>query len=378
MSPARPRRPYAGAVRYWPGMAVRVGLNAIMAVQTGTEPMGSSFVTEGGTAGLEQEETSAEPAFGGSPKRRVCNNDDLQSPLRYPGGKRQLVPFVTELLKLNGMAPLELFVEPFAGGAAVSLHLLASGSVDHVVLAERDPLVYAFWHQACYSAEVLAEDVLNAEVTLGEWHRLRENPGRSLREKAYACLFLNRTSYSGILHERAGPIGGQRQASAYTIDCRFPRQELADRIRRIGRLAGEGRILRVMPYDFEVAFWEVEDNFRHMDRLYYLDPPFFDKGSRLYRLPFTQGDHERLARLLTGSAQPWVLSYDYHQEIVDLYTSGARADQAVVEPRRARDGHRLHTASLQYGNRHSEKAATELIITNLDNVPEDHLRPAVP
>jgi D12 class N6 adenine-specific DNA methyltransferase len=74
--------------------------------------------------------------------KHVCNNADLQSPLRYPGGKRQLVPFFVEILKLNGLTPLELFVEPFAGGAAVSLHLLASDAVEKVTLAERDPLVY--------------------------------------------------------------------------------------------------------------------------------------------------------------------------------------------------------------------------------------------
>lgn len=307
-------------------------------------------------------------------RRKICNNDDLQSPLRYPGGKRQLVPFLVETVKLNGLAPLELFIEPFAGGGAASLHLLASGAAEKVVLAERDPLLYAFWHQACYRAETLADDVMNATVTLKEWHRLRENPGRSLRELAYSCLFLNRTSYSGILHGRAGPIGGQQQAGAYKIDCRFPRQELADRIRRIGRLASEGRILRVLPHDFEVTTWEVEDSFRHLERLYYLDPPFYDKGSRLYRLPFQSADHARLARLLSGMMQPWVLSYDYHPEVLRLY--GAAGTGGLHTEECPGDAHQLHTTRLVYGNRHSGKRATELIITNLDAVPEAHTRPA--
>ena len=338
--------------------------------------MDDNIAAVGGIADPARDEAGTEAGSPGAPRKRVCNNDDLQSPLRYPGGKRQLVPFVIEVLKLNGLAPLELFIEPFAGGAAVSLHLLATGTADHVVLAERDPLLYAFWRQACYNADVLADDVLNADVTLEEWHRLRENPGRSLRERAYACLFLNRTSYSGILHARAGPIGGQRQATAYTIDCRFPRQELADRIRRIGKLTEEGRILRVMPHDFEASIREAEDSFGHLDRLYYLDPPFYDKGSRLYRLPFCRADHERLAEVLAGLVQPWVLSYDYHPEIVDLYAVGSRTGQLARGPGHARDAHRLHTTGLLYGNRHSEKAATELIITNLAAVPEAPVRPA--
>jgi DNA adenine methylase len=303
-----------------------------------------------------------------TPARPVCNNADLQSPLRYPGGKRQLVPFFVEILKLNGLTPLELFVEPFAGGAAVSLHLLASDAVENVILAEHDPLVYAFWHQACFNTASLIDDILNAEVSLEEWQRLRDNPGKSLREMAYACIFLNRTSYSGILHPRAGPIGGQRQSSSYKIECRFPKQELASRISRVGALAAEGRILRVIPHDVEVTIWEVEESFRHTERLYYLDPPFYDKGSRLYRLPFGQRDHERLACLLTSFGEPWVLSYDYHDEILALYTPDPVAGSV--------GSHQLHATQLQYGNRHRQKDATELIVTNLPSVPEAHVRPA--
>jgi DNA adenine methylase len=338
--------------------------------------MEDSLAAASRTAGSTCNQAVAEPGSTGTPKKRVCNNDDLQSPLRYPGGKRQLVPFFIDILKINGLAPLELFVEPFTGGAAVSLHLLASGAADKIILAERDPLLYAFWQRACYHTDVLVDDVLNAEVTLEEWHRLRENPGRSLREMAYACLFLNRTSYSGILHGRAGPIGGQRQLSSYKIDCRFPRLELAERIRRIGKLTDEGRVLRVMPHDFEVSVWEIEDSFRHLERLYYLDPPFYDKGSRLYRLPFGPSDHARLARLLVGFGRPWVLSYDYHPEIVELYAVGADAGQRAASSGHATDAHQLHTTQLLYGNRHSGKNATELIVTNLTCVPESHAQPA--
>ena len=131
-----------------------------------------------------------------------------------------------------------------------------------------------------------------------------------------------------------------------------------------------------MPYDFEVTMREAEVSFAHLSRLYYLDPPFYDKGSRLYRLPFCQADHERLAELLAGLVQPWVLSYDYHPEIVDLYAVGSKAGQLAGGSDHARDAHRLHTTRLLYGNRHSEKAATELIITNLPAVPEEHVRPA--
>lgn len=306
-------------------------------------------------------------------RQRVARNADLKSPLRYPGGKRQLVPFFIDLIKLNGKSPLDLFVEPFAGGAAVSLHLLSAGLVERVVLADLDPLVYAFWKQACFNTESLVADVAAANVTLDQWHRLRANPGRTLREKAFSCLFLNRTSYSGILQGRAGPIGGQKQQSKYKIDCRFPKDEIIYRLREIGRLAESGRVAAVRPTDVSTTVSWVEQNHSTNNRLYYFDPPFWGKGARLYRKSFDRPQHKRLAKLLIGLPAPWVLSYDFHEEIIDLYRASMKEDS-----RKSGDlvpaGHpRLHTTDLLYCNRHEGRGATELVITNLPNVPEDHV-----
>lgn len=58
------------------------------------------------------------------------------SPLRYPGGKRRLVPYIAAALVANDLRP-DLFVEPYAGGASVALELARTGFVDKIVLAER-------------------------------------------------------------------------------------------------------------------------------------------------------------------------------------------------------------------------------------------------
>jgi len=68
----------------------------------------------------------------------------ILSPLRYPGAKRRLSGYLAEVLRLNGLKP-KLFVEPFAGGASVSLELLNKGLVEAIALGERDPLVADFW-----------------------------------------------------------------------------------------------------------------------------------------------------------------------------------------------------------------------------------------
>src|SRR4051812_25798887 len=65
------------------------------------------------------------------------------SPLRYPGGKRRLAPYVAAALRANGLRP-DLLIEPFAGGASVGLELLAAGAVQRLALCDADPMVAAF------------------------------------------------------------------------------------------------------------------------------------------------------------------------------------------------------------------------------------------
>ena len=60
----------------------------------------------------------------------------IVSPLRYPGAKRRLGGYIASTLSLNSLHPT-LLVEPFAGGASVSLQLLSDGYVDQIALAEK-------------------------------------------------------------------------------------------------------------------------------------------------------------------------------------------------------------------------------------------------
>jgi DNA adenine methylase len=55
--------------------------------------------------------------------------------------------------------------------------------------------------------------------------------------------------------------------------------------------------------------------------LVYLDPPYYVKGSDLYRNYYTHGDHVRIARLLASARfrRPWIVSYDNVVEIRAMY-----------------------------------------------------------
>ena len=163
-----------------------------------------------------------------------------QSPLRYPGAKSGLAPVIADLIteSSKSLGRPELFVEPFAGGASAALRLAGAGIVDRILLADADPLVTRFWQVAAADTEWLIGRMWDEPVTLERWDYWRSwSPTRSTdREAALKCLFLNRTTFSGILHGRAGPIGGRRQASPHTIGCRFNKPALETRLRFIGDL----------------------------------------------------------------------------------------------------------------------------------------------
>ena len=156
-----------------------------------------------------------------------------QTPLRYPGAKTGLAELIGRLVqsakRSRQTSKIDLFVEPFAGGASTSLRLVGAGIVDRVLLADADPLVAAFWQVAASETENLIDRMADeyqaylakgGATALQRWDYWRSwtppagmPPGSSRFEAAMKCLFLNRTTFSGILHGRAGPIGGRAQQS---------------------------------------------------------------------------------------------------------------------------------------------------------------------
>lgn len=278
---------------------------------------------------------------------------ELLSPLRYPGGKRRLAPYVAAALVENRLRPW-LFVEPYAGGASVALELLHFDLVDRIVLADQDPMITAFWQTVVHDVDWLCRQVEQIDVDLATWERMKRARFRSRRSLALACLYLNRTSFNGSLHHRAGPIGGKAQTSRYSIGCRFPRARLVRRLR--GCAAMSGRIDVMPAQDAMQTLRSTRDRAHRAGRsvFFYLDPPFWAKSEKLYRRFFCAPDHERLADALHWVADPFLLSYDVAPEIIELYRSHRAASIALIEL--------LYTGSARAGQR-------ELVISNLPALP---------
>lgn len=252
----------------------------------------------------------------------------VRSPLRYPGGKRRLTGYISEILRKNDIRPT-LFVEPFAGGASVALDLLSRGLVDTIALGEKDPLVAAFWKVVFTDADWLINELESTSITLKNWKEIRSSSKTGQRERAFACLFLNRTSFSGILHSSSGPIGGMKQISSYHIDCRFPVQRLIKRIRDINALSSKVELINEGDWKETMDLISKGGKYPSNGVFYYLDPPFFHKANRLYPFFFADQDHLALCHYLSNVTSPWLVSYDPAKEIIEMYSNNGFSARTI-------------------------------------------------
>lgn len=90
------------------------------------------------------------------------------SPLRYPGGKGKLEPFMKLLIRQIGHLG-GTYVEPFAGGAGIVLELLKKEIVSDIVIDDLDKGIYSFWRSIFSETDRFINDIRNIELTIDEW-----------------------------------------------------------------------------------------------------------------------------------------------------------------------------------------------------------------
>lgn len=252
------------------------------------------------------------------------------SPLRYPGSKQNLIPYIERILVHNCLSP-DILVEPFVGGGSVFLSLITRGIAEEAIISDYDPLLYSFWSTVFSEPHLLIEFVEHVHVDLKTFYKYKKvskNPKSfNKNQLAKACLFLNRTSFSGIIAPSAGPIGGSRQESEYKIDCRFNRSAIISKIEYISAFQDQ---VTILPYDWQKAVSHSLKKYSKGKVLFYFDPPFYHKAKDLYRTFFAKPQHEKLAAFLHKFPHNWVLSYDNAPEIRKLY-SGHKGQSLHVE-----------------------------------------------
>lgn len=237
------------------------------------------------------------------------------SPLRYPGGKAKLAPYLARVLAHQSMS-VDTYCEPYAGGAGAGLQLLVDGHVDKLIINDLNPGIAAFWRQVFFNSAELQQRVRDCEVTVETWREQRAiylaPAGQTDADLGFATFYLNRTNRSGILSAR--PIGGLEQTGNWLIDARFNKADLLERLERLQDLAPQVDVRQQRAIDLINTL-----NRRSRPILMYVDPPYVVPGEELYMTDHTWSEHQRLELTLRRSPHPWLLTYDADDRTRELY-----------------------------------------------------------
>lgn len=239
------------------------------------------------------------------------------SPLRYPGGKGKLAPFMKKIIDATGHKG-GIYIEPFAGGAGIALDLLLSNTVSEIVINDYDKGIYSFWKAILTETNRFINNVRTAELTVAEWERQHEiyisQQAKYSYELGFATFYLNRTNRSGII--KGGVIGGKEQGGKWTMDVRFNKENLEKRIRDIAKQKS-----RIHLYNKDINSFLLNYVPKYSkNALIYFDPPYYEKGRELYMNYLQHRDHVRIKTKIEQLQEiDWVITYDNCSEILDLY-----------------------------------------------------------
>lgn len=240
----------------------------------------------------------------------------FNTPLRYPGGKARLGPWLGEVLQFNSINE-SCYIEPYAGGAGAAIHLLLNKKVKKVILNDLDPSIFYFWKSILEHNDDFIKKIINTNVDMENWFIQKEiHENQSLYnefEIGFSTFFLNRTNRSGIIS--AGVIGGKKQQGNYKLDARFNKKNLIDRIKVVGEIASSIDLHNLDCVDFLKSDYicDIENSF------FYLDPPYYNKGSTLYENSYNHSEHEQVSKYVKNMNRPWIVTYDCCDAIKGFY-----------------------------------------------------------
>lgn len=239
------------------------------------------------------------------------------SPLRYPGGKGKLSLFMEYMIDRLGHRG-GTYIEPFAGGAGIAVELLLKNVVNRIVINDYDKGVWSFWKAILTETDRFVEQVRTVPLTIDEWYRQHEicvnqNDKYSF-ELGFATFYMNRTNRSGII--KGGVIGGLEQAGNWTMDVRFNREDLINRIQNIASRKKDIKLYNKDISSFITNYVPLyEDN-----AFIYFDPPYYKKGKQLYMNYFSHEDHVRIESAIRQHINcDWIITYDGVKEIEEIY-----------------------------------------------------------
>jgi len=234
------------------------------------------------------------------PKEMGNIQKDLKPPLKWAGGKRWLVPYITKLWEKHSDCR---FVEPLCGGLAVPIGLMP----ERALLNDVNPHLINFY--TWLKKGLISDLQMSNERDLYYEYRRRFNDllragKENSKDSAMLFYYLNRTGYNGL--------------------CRFNKKG------EFNVPFGRYKTINYKPdfteYISAFANWEFRcGDFEEIelegDEFIYADPPYDVEFRQYSQDGFVWEDQVRLAEWLKNHKGPVAVSNQATERILELYKS---------------------------------------------------------
>ena len=264
--------------------------------------------------------------------------------MRYPGGKTWLVPHIRAWLAT--MDSPQLLIEPFAGGAITSLTAIMEDLAPRCLMVELDQDVAAFWSAALHLSDQMIARIDDFTPTRDNVDILEHHHPKTVVDRGFRTLVLNRTRRGGILAKgaaltRIGENGKGLSSRWYPETIKQRLMTIAAHANRIDFRAADG---------MSILEQRLNDRLRHGTAVF-VDPPYTAAGKQAGRRLYTHNaiDHPRLFTILAQIVQQggeFLATYDESPEVLDMV-----------------DQYNFHAVRVMMKNTHHNQIP-ELIITN--------------
>ncbi len=263
--------------------------------------------------------------------------------VKWAGGKRQLIPILSENLPQT----MGTYFEPFLGGGALLFHILSERDgqicrisdlnsdlvLTYITIRDKpDELIYSLKNHA----------KRYQKNSKSYYYSIRESNPRSAVEKTSRLLFLNRTCFNGLYRVNSKgkfnvPLG------RYTN----PNIVNEENIRSVSQVL-QSRKVSIKCLDFETVLDDAKK-----DDLVYFDPPYQPVSSTANftsytHKSFTYDDLKRLAKLclkLDSKGCKVMLSNSNSQDVVEMFAEKQwrlkkiKANRSINSNSKKRTGH---------------------------------------
>jgi len=235
---------------------------------------------------------------------------EIRSFLKWPGGKRWLVPVVLPIIRsrLKGK-----YIEPFLGGGSVFFALQPACAL----LSDINPEIITVYRHVRDRPRLLIDKLKSIRVSEEVFYRLRASQPRTALLRAIRFLYLNRTAFSGLYRVNSRgrfnvPYGGGERRP----DILWVNELLVN-------ASGALRRAQLLNADFEEVIARASSG-----DVVYCDPTYTvthnNNGFRRYNENnYSWNDQERLAQAARRAAARGatvIVSNAHHDEIRALYS----------------------------------------------------------